>query len=330
MAIKWGIMGCGDVVEHKSGPAFNEVHGSELIAVMRRDIEKAKDYARRHGVRKYYSDINSLLKDDEIDAVYVATPPYLHAEHTIKIAQHGKHVLCEKPMALTLRECEDMIRACEENRVQLMVAYYRRFFPLVVKMKELLLEGKIGRPITARAQVFALYHPPSDGSFPWRIDPLVSGGGFLTDVGSHRVDLLLHLLGEVQDVVAFTDTVHFDFEVDDSASLMMRFANGAHAVASFHWNIAAPVDELEIAGTKGRILSTDLAGGELIVYADSGVEEHRLPPPSITHLGLVENFVKCIMAGRGNDLPGHEGLKTTKILEAAYVSSKTGEVIRIS
>jgi len=330
MTVKWGIIGCGDVVEHKSGPAFNKVSGSELIAVMRRDAKKAKDFAQRHGVKKYYSDIDALLKDDEINAVYIATPHYLHAQHTIRAAKYGKHILCEKPMALTVKECEEMIRACEENDVQLMVAYYRRFFPVVEKIKELLREGKIGRPITARAQVFALYHLPAGESFPWRINPQMAGGGFLTDVGSHRVDLLIYLLGKVREVAAFVDMVHFDFEIEDSSSLIMRFTNGAHGVASFHWNIATAVDELEIAGTKGRILSTDLASGDLKIYTDQGREKYRLSPPHITHLGLVENFVRSIIAGKRNCLPGEEGLKTTKVLEAIYRSSKERKVVRVS
>ncbi len=329
MVVKWGIIGCGNVAEFKGGPALYNVANSELIAVMRRDIGKAADFAMRHHAKRYYSKVEELLADEEVNAVYIATPPHVHASQTIKAAEAGKHVLCEKPMAMTVAECEEMIRACRDNGVQLMVAYYRRFFPVVVKMRELLGQGKIGRPVMARTQVSGFYHPPSDGTSPWRIDPKISGGGFLTDVGSHRIDLLTYLLGEFQEVAAFVDTVHFDFEVDDSSLLIMRFENGSQAIASFHWNIGASADEFEIEGTKGRLLSRDLGRGYLELSTDDGLEKYHLPPPGITHLGLVDDFVRSVISGKTNSLSGEEGLKTTKVLEAAYRSSKEGKAVKI-
>lgn len=333
MDVRWGIIGCGDVVERKSGLAFDKVKRSQLTAVMRRDAEKAKDFARRHGVGKYYSSVEALLRDDEINAIYVATPPYLHCEHTVKAAQSGKHVLCEKPMALTVRECEEMIRACEKNKVQLMVAYYRRFFPVVRRIKKLLEERMIGEPVIARVEVLAPYEPPAEGSSAWRLDPQMAGGGFLTDFGCHFLDLLIHLLGDVGNVAAFVDTLHSNFRVDDASCLIMRLKSGIHALASFDWNVNPQIEKVEIVGSKGRILSTNLTtSGELKLLTDQESESYCLPAPDLplTRVSMVEHFVNSIITGRRNCLPGEEGLKTVRVVQAAYRSSKERKTITIS
>ncbi len=327
--VRWGIIGCGDVVERKSGLAFNKVKGSELIAVMRRDAKKAEDFARRHSLRKYYNDVDALLRDEEINAVYVATPPYLHLEHTVKAAESGKHILCEKPMALTVKECEEMIRVCEENKVQLMIAYYRRFFPVVRKIKKLLQEKRIGQPVIARVEVLA----PAERSPSWRLDPQTAGGGFLMEFGCHFIDLLTYLLGEVQETAAFVDTLHSNLRVDDSSCLIMRFNSGIHALVSFHCNIAPQVERLEIVGTEGRILSINpTTSGNLKLITGQGRERYNLPPPDLplTRVALVENFVHSIMTDKKNLVPGEEGLKTAKVVEAAYRSSESGKKIIIS
>jgi len=226
MAVRWGILGCGDVADHKGGPALYNVPGSELVAVMRRDEAKAAEFARRHHARRHYGRVDDLLADAEVDAVYVATPPNSHAELTCRAAAAGKHVLCEKPMAMTVAEAQTMIDACAEAGVQLMIAYYRRFWPVALKIREVLGSGVIGTPVFARAQNQSLYRPPEDGSTPWRVDPEVAGGGYLMDIGSHRIDLLVGLLGDVAEVRATVDTMTFDIAVDDSSALLMRFANG--------------------------------------------------------------------------------------------------------
>ncbi|HJN14670.1 MAG TPA: Gfo/Idh/MocA family oxidoreductase, partial [Armatimonadota bacterium] len=267
MNLRWGIIGCGNVAETKGGPALYGVEGSELVAVMSRSAEKGADFAQRHGARRHYTSVADLLSDDEVDAVYVATPPHLHAEQTVLAAEAGKHVLCEKPMALTVAECETMVAACRDAGVELWIAYYRRCWPPIVLMKELLERGTIGQPTMARVTLTGMYGPPGDGTIPWRLQPEVSGGGGLMDVGSHRLDLLVHLLGEVRDVSAFVDTISSDLAVDDSASLLLKFAGGAQAVVSCHWNVADAVDELEVGGTKGRLMATNVGTGDLLIRA---------------------------------------------------------------
>lgn len=327
--IKWGIIGCGNVAEHKGGPALYQASNSELVAVMRRNKQLATEFAQRHGAQRYYTTVEEILADEEINAVYIATPPYVHAEQTIAATQAGKHVLCEKPMAMNVAECRDMIAACQDNGVQLMIAYYRRFWPVAQKMKQLIAAGAVGEPTMARAHCAYLWHPPENGSTPWRLQRKIAGGGFLWDIGAHRLDLLLQMMGEVESVGALVAAVHFDIEVDDASSLVMQFANGAQGVGMFYWNVGANIDELEVAGPGGRLLATNLGAGDLRLIQGDKTEDFHLPPPRPTHLPLVEHYVGCLISGEPNALPGEEGLKTTTIIEAAKLSAKIGSFIAL-
>ncbi|WNB86876.1 Gfo/Idh/MocA family oxidoreductase [Cellulomonas sp. ATA003] len=197
--VRWGIIGVGDVTETKSGPGFQQAEGSELVAVMRRDGVRAADYARRHGVPRWYDDADALIADPDVDAVYIATPPDSHADYAIRVAAAGKPVYVEKPMARTSAECEAMIDAADRAGVPLFVAYYRRTLPRFTAVGTLLADGAIGTPraVSVRLQRPAPTSP--DGVLPWRLRPEVSGGGLFVDLGSHTLDLLDHLLGPVTD-----------------------------------------------------------------------------------------------------------------------------------
>ena len=188
--IRWGIIGCGDVTEVKSGPALQNVKGSKLVAVMRRNGKLAEDYARRHGVDKWYEDANALIHDPDINAVYIATPPSSHKEYTLSVAQAGKIVYVEKPMAMNYTECLEMIDECKKYEVPLFVAYYRRALPRFLKVKSLLDNGKIGN---IRFINSILYNKPlktdMNGIYHWRIDPKIAGGGYVYDLAPHSLDI---------------------------------------------------------------------------------------------------------------------------------------------
>ena len=328
--VRWGIIGAGDVAEHKGGPALYNVEHSRLVAVMSRRADRAEDFARRHQAQRHYTQVEALLADDEVNAVYVATPPNVHAALTEQAARAGKHVLCEKPMAMTVAECRRMIQACRDHGVQLMIAYYRRFFPVVMKMKEAVDAGVIGHLVRARAAVADFYTPRADGERKWLIEKGTAGGGFLTDVATHRLDLLAFFLGSVRErSLPSSIPQHFDFDVDDASVLMMRFDSGTHATGAFNWNVGAPIDEFEICGTEGRLLARNLGAGQLEVVADGEVTPYSLPAPPITHLGLVAHYVECLRTGRPNALPGEEGIQATRMTEAAYASAREGRVIRL-
>jgi 1,5-anhydro-D-fructose reductase (1,5-anhydro-D-mannitol-forming) len=244
--IRWGIIGCGEVTEVKSGPGFAKAERSALVAVMRRNGELARDYARRHGVARWYDDGAALIADPEVDAVYVATPPSAHKEYTIAAAAAGKPVYVEKPMALNAGECDAMIAACRAAGVPLFVAYYRRALPRFLKVKELIDSGAIGDVRAVTIALYRRYEPPvpavppagasaavggsaAPAALPWRIDPAISGGGLFVDLAAHTFDLLDYVLGPIARVTggagnqagryAAEDIVHgaFEFARDDKS-----------------------------------------------------------------------------------------------------------------
>ncbi len=186
--IRWGIIGCGDVTEVKSGPGFQKSEGSELIAVMRRNGKLAEDYARRHNVPKWYYDANKLINDPDVDAVYIATPPSTHKEYTIAVASAGKPVYVEKPMALNYHECTEMVEVCRKYNVPLFVAYYRRALPRFLKVKSLLEDNRIGEVRSVSIKFFQQTTNKDLSPDNWRVDPSIAGCGYFCDLGSHMID----------------------------------------------------------------------------------------------------------------------------------------------
>ena len=330
MSIKWGIIGCGDVAEHKGGPALYNVEGSELLGVTDINIEKAKDFANRHGARKYYATAEEMLNDGEIDAVYVATPVRFHCEYSVQSAEAGKHVLCEKPFAMNAEENKQMIEACRKNNVKLAAAFYRRFFPHIQKIKSLIVEGAIGDVVLAQSNYTGYYNPakiyPEDAA-QWRTNPQMAGGGVVMNCGSHRIDLLNYLLGDVAEVSAFTDTLHCNYTVEDSSVIIMRFATGAQAVTNFNQNVRASTDEFAIYGTEGKIVATPLDSGNIVIHNASGTKEYNLPPTKITHLGVVQDFVRSIVDDSKPISSGEDGMKASLVMDAAYKSSKSRQAM---
>ncbi len=332
MTLGWGIIGCGDVAEHKGGPALYGVAASELVAVMRRDGAKAADFARRHGARRWYDRADELLGDAEVNAVYVATPVSTHRAYTVAAAEAGKHVLCEKPMAMSVAECREMIAACRANEVMLTIAYYRRSYPVVQRMKAALAEGLIGRPMLARINLTS-YAQPADPAAPeaWRTDPDVAGGGVLFDVGSHRLDVLNYLLGPAVEVAAMCENTLGRYQVEDAAVLCLKLAHGAHGVANFAWNVGSDSDEFEIYGTEGKMLARSLEGGHLEIYRGRTlVETFDQPRHKVTHWGLVENMVAAASRGEPLLCSGEDGLATSQVMEAAYLAAREQRTVAVA
>ena len=314
--LRWGILGCGDVAEYKGGPPLYTVDDSELIAVMRRDPAKAESFAERHGAKRFYTDIDALLADDELNAIYIATPPYLHCEQTLRVAAAGKHVLCEKPMAMTVEECQRMVDACHAAGVTLMLAYYRNFYPNIVKMKALMDEGAIGDVVLARINHTGFYDPTRHDLHSWRVDPHVSGGGVLMDLGSHRISLLQYLMGAVASVRGYAETVHLNIDVDDSTVFTLRFKSGAHAVTNINWNVGVSIDDVEVYGTAGALRCSPLNSGNLTLEkSDEQIAMNQKPFP-YTHTGLVADFVNHLKTGEPIQFrcTGESGLETNAII----------------
>src|ERR1700730_2299294 len=190
MKLKWGLIGCGDIARKRVAPGLRDSELGELVAVSRAQADKAESFAAEFGARKWYADSSELLCDDEVNAVYIATPVHLHAAQAIAAAEAGKHVLCEKPMAMNVRECDQMIDACRRNDVKLGVAYYRHFYPVVEHVKAIIKSGEIGTPVLAQINAFEWFNPDADHPRSWLLRKERAGGGPMFDFGCHRIEVL--------------------------------------------------------------------------------------------------------------------------------------------
>jgi predicted dehydrogenase len=324
--VRWGIIGCGDVCERKSGPALYQTTGSELVAVMRRDRAKAEAFAERHGAKRAYDTVDALLADPDVNAVYIATPPYLHAEQTFLAARAGKHILVEKPMAMNTAECEEMVSVCKDAGVPLHVAYYRRFYPKFIQAKTLLEEQSIGTLLGAH-----LLMTMTSATTGWRVEPAISGGGHFVDVGSHRLDMLLHLLGDVAEVHGFAENRLGRHQAENDVALTLKMKNGILASAQFHFQTTPARDILEIYGSDGTITLDPFDGDEIIVR--KGNEKpaiYSFPTPSPVHLPFIQALVDVYNGSPITHITGEEGTKTTSLIDAALSQFRTNRIAAAS
>ncbi|HZJ08843.1 MAG TPA: Gfo/Idh/MocA family oxidoreductase [Trueperaceae bacterium] len=314
--VRWGFIGCGDVTEVKSGPAFSRVAGSSISAVMRRDGAKARDYAERHGVPRWTTDADEVINASDVDAVYIATPPSSHAEYVARAAAAGKPVYVEKPLARSYAEGEAMVRDCERAGVPLFVAYYRRALPRFEFVREHLQDGSIGEPAMVRMDL-SWPAPTGPDQAGWRWDPEVAGDGLLLDLGSHGLDLLDHWLGPIAEVDGFSATRLPWSRVKDEVVGSIRFASGVLGAVS--WSFAGPGqhDLITITGSSGRLTVPLFAEGPVrLTEATGRTSEHAIPHPMHVHEPLVETIVGELL-GRGTTCPstGASALRTQRVMD---------------
>lgn len=322
MVVRWGLVGCGDIAEKRVAAALASAKGSALVAVARRRADLAAEFAARHGAKRWHADWRDLLEDDDVDAVYIATPVNLHVEQAVAAAEAGKHVLCEKPMALSPAECERMLAAARSHGVRLGVAYYRHHYPIVARMRELIASGEIGRPVLAIVQAFEMFDPAPGHPRAWLLKQDQAGGGPMFDFGCHRIEVLLDLLGPVATVRGFPVNVRFDNrEVEDTCTAQLGFASGAQATLVVSHAALEPRDSLEIFGTTGSVHVDVLNGGSVRIVAERGArdEQHR-PHPNL-HQPLIEDFVDAIRNGREPAVTGEIGLAVARIVDAIYAKA---------
>ncbi|WP_025027873.1 Gfo/Idh/MocA family protein [Caldalkalibacillus mannanilyticus] len=315
--VRWGIIGCGAVTEVKSGPAFQKVKNSELVAVMRRTGELAKDYAERHRVPKWYDDADDLINDPDVDAVYIATPPNSHKEYTLKAAKAGKPVYVEKPMAITFAECTEMIAACQAARVPLYVAYYRRALPRFVKIKELLENKVIG---DLRFVMTTQYKKASEDvkdplNLPWRVQPELSGGGLFFDLASHTLDLLDFLLGPIKEAQGIASNQAGYYQAEDIVTGTYRFESGVHGVGSWCFSAYEDVDINEIIGSKGKITFSTFGDEPIVLTTANETKQWNFERPQHIHQPLVETIV-AELTTNSNQCPstGVTGARTNWVM----------------
>lgn len=316
--IRWGMVGCGSVTELKSGPAFNKVQDSKLVAVMRRYGEKAKDYAMRHNVPKWYDNADELINDADVNAVYIATPPDSHASYTIKVAAAQKPVYVEKPMARNYSECREMLDACEKANVPLFVAYYRRTLPDFLKIKELIDAGAIGN---IRFVNIELYHPVKDDldqkNLPWRVIPEIAGGGYFFDLASHQLDFLDYVLGPIASTSGQTANQAGLYPAEDIVTANFKFESGVLGTGSWCFTVANPVetDRTQIVGDRGRIIYSSFDIAPVMLETKNGVEQFEIPRPQHVQQPLIQTVVDDLLGCGKCPSTGASAARTSKILD---------------
>ena len=285
--LSWLVVGVGDITRKRVLPAILAEPRSRLAGIVTRDPAKAEPY----GVRSW-SDLDSALAASDATVVYVATPVFLHAPQTIAALRAGRHVLCEKPMALNYAEALAMQQASEDTRYTLGIAYYRRMYPKVDRARELIEAGVIGRPVFAEATSHDWFNPLGT-SRAWLADPKLSGGGPLRDIGSHRIDLMNYLFGKPINAIGHMTTLVQPLEVEDNATVMIEYEGGVRSVVDVRWHSRVVRDEFRVRGTDGEIDLSPLNGPELV--HPGGVE--RIAAPENPHYPCVEDFVNAIVRG---------------------------------
>ncbi len=316
--INWGIIGCGDVTEVKSGPAFNKVSNSALVAVMRRDAAKAADYAQRHHVPKWYSNADELINDPEVNAIYVATPPSSHEQYTINAINAGKPVYVEKPMAINYESACRMAEISAAKKVPLVVAHYRRQQPRFKKLLQLIHEKTIGDILLVRLD---LQKPPTTEAemanpmIAWRINPAIAGGGHFHDLATHQLDLMYYLFGAVQKVTGVATNQGETYDADDMVAGNLLFENGVVFSGTWCFNAPKEVDSCEIIGTKGRITLSIFNEHTLTISV--GEENTVLTFDTLQHVQqpMIEATVQYFLGDGPNPCTAEEGAEIMRLMQ---------------
>lgn len=316
--VRWGLIGCGDIAQKRVAPALRDLPELDFVAVSRARAELAAAFAQQFGAQKWYADWRALLSDSEIEAVYIATPVHLHAEQTIAAAEAGKHVLCEKPMALNVAECDRMIAACAANGVKLGVAYYRHFYPVVARVKALLAAGAIGQPILANINAFEWNDMQSDNARYWFLTKAKSGGGPMMDFGCHRIEVLMNIFGRINRVQAFTDNLLFDREVEDTSAAFFKFDNGVRATLTVTHAAFESQDTLTIFGSSGSLHISKLNQGDLRIVTADGEQLEAHPPHANIQLPSILDLTTAIQEDRAPEVDGAIGREVARIEEEIY------------
>jgi len=315
--VRWGIIGCGDVTEKKSGPAFRKCTNSSLTAVMRRDAKKAEDYAHRHQVPKWYDDADHLIHDPDVDAVYIATPPGSHRDYTLLVAEAGKPVYVEKPMARTHQECLQMIEVCRQNNMPLFVAYYRRSLPRFLKVKELLETGRIGeiRSVSVRLSVPVQRSAYSPAELPWRVVTQTAGGGLFFDLASHTLDILDFYFGPVAEATGLAANLMHLYEAEDVVSAAFRFENGIIGNGLWYFNSENDTDIIEINGEEGQITIPTFAHSPIKLSQKAGGQSWEIAHPDHIQQPHIQSVVDELN-GKGHcPCHGEDGARTARVMD---------------
>ncbi|MCD0487959.1 Gfo/Idh/MocA family oxidoreductase [Pedobacter sp. MC2016-14] len=316
--VKWGIIGCGDVTEVKSGPAFNKIPNSSLVAVMRRDAEKAEDYARRHKVPKWYNDAAQLINDPEVNAIYIATPPSSHEAYTLMAMQAGKPVYVEKPMTLDAQSAKRMKDAAALHNVKLSIAHYRRAQPMFLKVKSLLEDKAIGQVGLVRLQMLQPKNTDliASSATNWRVDPKVSGGGLFHDLAPHQLDLMVYYFGNIIKSSGIAVQQNKHAAAADTVTGYIQFENEVVFNGTWAFNVAdsQQLDLCEILGSKGKI-SFPAFGSKILLEIEGTIEEHSFEVLPHVQQPMIAKVVDYFLGKGENPCSAEDALPTMELLD---------------
>ena len=319
--VNWGIIGCGDVCEVKSGPAFNKVANSKLMAVMRRNFEKAKDFAQRHGVPNYYADATELISDREVNAIYIATPPSSHETYLEMSLKAGKHVYVEKPVTVNSASVQRMMEMEKKYGGKVSVAHYRRGLPLFNKIKQLLNDGAIGK---VKMILLRTLQPPSSKIIAqtdhnWRINPEISGGGLFHDLSPHQLDIMYWIFGPPQQIHVQAANQGKLYNAPDLTMVQLAFGNDVYFNGVWNFNVAetATADSCEIIGDKGSIHFSFFRVSKIELITDTGTAIFELEYPINIQQPHIDNVVKFFRGEGANPCTLEDALVTMRVMDKA-------------
>lgn len=332
MTIRWGIIGCGDVCERKSGPGFQRATGSRLVAVMRRQRALAEDFARRHGVPRFYDDADELVSDPEVDAVYVATPPGTHLEHALRACRAGKPVYVEKPMARTHAECNAMVRAFHAARVPLFVAYYRRALDRFRAVRDAVASGRLGTITGVSYRYAAPQHVGLDPTkLSWRLKAEDAGGGLFLNLGSHTLDLLDFIVGPFVSVCGSAANCASPHDVEDAVAMSFVTHGGVPGTAQWFFAADAREDRIDVFGTEGRVSASTFGDEPVELTVRGEVERVVLPNPAVIQQPLIQTVVDALEGRAECPSTGTSAARTSGVIDrvlASYYGTREGEFWR--
>ena len=313
--INWGIIGCGNVTEVKSGPGFQKSSNSHLVAVMRRSSELAEDYAKRHGVPKWYDEADPLIADPDVNAIYVATPPSTHMIYALQAIEAGKPVYIEKPMGLTYSDCKIILDASKAHGVPVYVAYYRRALPYFLKIKELLNENVIGDIRCVTVTQFRKPLTLDPHNLPWRLIPEISGGGLFHDLGCHTLDILDMILGPIVSSKGHGANQAQTTSVHDTITASFKFQSGILGTGLWCFDAHADHECNEIIGTHGKIKFTTFTFEPIEIHTAAGIKSFTIDPPTHIQQPLIQTIVDDLL-GQGTALSTAEtAIRTAKVMD---------------
>lgn len=315
--IRWGIIGCGNVTELKSGPAFNKVSSSVLMAVMRRDLDKLKSYAERHQVPYYFTDADALILHPEVDAVYIATPPKFHESYALAAIAQGKPVYVEKPMANDVAACKRMAAAAEKKGVKLVVAHYRRALPLFLEVKRLLAKQAIGKIQSVQISFHKSATGNLDASKNWRLDPAIAGAGYFYDLAPHQLDLVFYFFGKALSYEGSSKNQAGLYAAEDTVWGTMELEQQIQFKGDWCFCVepGKEKDLFEIIGENGKI-SFPVFGHTIELLCNQQKQIIHFEPPMHNQQQMIQKTVDYFLENGENPCTAADAIQTMEIMEA--------------